>query len=77
MSGGREHINTQLLDIYRDVPNCLDGIGMKKGSMGMSDFTELGNRLNCSELIVCEHDRHKIRIVGDKGSKSFRSDNPR
>ena len=55
MSAGAEHINLILIYIDRNLAESLYRIGMEKNAMLFCDSSNLLNRLNGADLIVCKH----------------------
>ena len=45
---------------------CLDCVGVEDNSVFMGDLTDLFNRLDRSDLVVCEHYRDQDRIRADR-----------
>ena len=65
MAGEGEHIHPQSLDIHRDVADCLDGIGMEPGAMGVGDSSQLRNGLHGADLVIRQHDGNQRGILPD------------
>lgn len=65
MAGEGEHIHTERLDVHRDVADCLDGIGVEPGAMGVGDGGQLRNGLYGADLIIGQHDGNQRGILPD------------
>ena len=66
VSAGAEHVDVILVYIDRQLAVCLHGIGVEQNSMLLCDLSDLFDRLNRSDLIVCKHHRNKDRIRADR-----------
>ena len=55
-----------LIHIDRLVAECLNCVGVEDNSVFMGDLTDLFNRLDRSDLVVCEHYRDQDRIRADR-----------
>ena len=51
--------------IDRHLTECLYSICVEQNSMFLCDFSDFFDRLNCTNLIVCEHDRNQNSVRAD------------
>ena len=65
MSAGAEHIDVALIYIDRHLAISLHCIGVEQNAVFLCDLTDLFDRLNGSDLIVCKHNRDQDRIRTD------------
>ena len=63
MGGGRQHV---FPDIYRDMPDGLDSIGVKQYISLPADRSDLPDRLNGTDLIIGIHDGYQTGILPDR-----------
>ena len=66
VSAGAEHVDVILVYIDRQLAVCLHGIGVEQNAMLLCDLSDLFDRLNRSDLIVCKHHRNQDRIRADR-----------
>ena len=52
----------KLVNIDRQLTVCLNRIGMEQNAVFLCDLTDLFDRLNGSDLIVCKHNGDQDRI---------------
>lgn len=45
--------------------DCLDGIGMEPGAMGVGDSGQLRNGLHGADLVIRQHDGNQRGILSD------------
>ena len=72
MSREGKHIDILFLDVYMDMTDSLNGIGMEDNALFFTYSTYLGDRLDAADLVVCVHDSYKSRIIADSVSYIFR-----
>ena len=65
MTAGTEHINIALIHIDRDLAKCLYGICVEQNPIFFCDASNLLDRLDRSDLIVCKHNGNQDRIRTD------------
>ena len=63
VSGEREHIDGQALEVELDPANALCGIGVKGDAAVATERPDRRNVLDHADLVVHVHDRHESRIV--------------
>ena len=66
VSAGAEHVNVILVYVDRQLAVCLYGIGVEQNAMLLCDLSDLFDRLDRSDLIVCKHHRNQDRIRADR-----------
>ena len=65
MSREGEHIDILFLDVYMDMTDSLNGIGMEDNALFFTYSPYLGDGLDAADLVVCVHNGHKASVLAD------------
>ena len=65
MSAGAEHIDVALIYIDRQLAISLHCIGVEQNAVLLCDLSDLFDRLDRTDFIVCIHNRDQDRIRAD------------
>ena len=65
VSRQREHINALLVDVYLNMTNSLNGVGVEKDLLFLAYCSYLINRLDSTYLVVCVHYGDQSCILAD------------
>ena len=60
-----KHVDVLLADVDGQMTGSLHRIGVEQDAALAADGADLGNRLDCADLVVCIHDRHEAGILAD------------
>ena len=69
MPGDGEKVDAEPVDLNRDLPDRLGGVGMHERSLGMRRRGDIRDRHDGARLVVREHDRHDGRVAPKPGLK--------
>src|SRR5258708_24350566 len=70
--GNREQVHAKLVYIDGNLSGGLHSIGMKSNSLLPRNFPALFDRLNCSTLVVREHQRDQYSLWTNRAADIFR-----
>ena len=74
MTAGAEHIDVHLIHVDGNLCISLYRIGMEQDAVLLCDLTDLGNRFDRTDLVICKHDTDQDRIRADRRLQLIQAD---